>query len=256
MVNFVSCWAYFWASILQDKHLYSPVGSGFLEHHKPGPQLTPPVSYQLKGQQFWLTVERCLFWESRKTLIVSDLHFGKTGHFRKSGIPVPANIYKEDLQRLWTQVQYFQPLEIIFVGDLFHSHSNQEHDWFMKWRNDFPLLVMHLVMGNHDQRAKTEFEAMNLIVHDECLKIDGFCFVHDLEEIDDKDLYHISGHVHPGVRISGNGRQSLHFPCFYFTPGYAILPAFSRFTGLAMIEPKRNESVFAIVEHSLIRLGY
>jgi len=219
--------------------------------------LTPPVSYILKSQQFWLTAERCLFWEARKTLIVSDLHFGKTGHFRKAGIPVPANIYKEDLQRLWQQVQYFQPREIIFVGDLFHSYSNQEHDWFMKWRNDFPNLTMHLVMGNHDVRAKEQFEAMNLVVHTESLVIDGFCFVHEMEqEKEDEDIYHISGHVHPGIRISGNGKQSLCFPCFYFTPKYAILPAFSRFTGLAMIEPKRDENVYAIVENSLILVGH
>jgi len=219
--------------------------------------MSPPVSYMLKGQQFWLTVERCLFWESRKTLIVSDLHFGKTGHFRKAGIPIPAGIYKEDLQRLWQQVQYFQPEEIIFVGDLFHSYSNQEHDWFMKWRNDFPNLVMHLVMGNHDARAKEQFEAMNLVVHAESMVIDGFCFVHDIEhEMEGDNIYYISGHIHPGIRISGNGKQSLCFPCFYFTPQYAILPAFSRFTGLAMIEPKRDENVFAIVENSLILVGH
>ena len=218
--------------------------------------MAPPVSYLLKGRQFWLTAERCLFWEARKTLIVSDLHFGKTGHFRKSGIPVPANIYKEDLQRLWQQVQYFQPREIIFVGDLFHSYSNQEHDWFMKWRNDFPNLTMHLVMGNHDTRAKEQFDAMNLVVHTESLFIDGFCFIHEMEQASaDENIYQISGHIHPGIRISGNGKQSLCFPCFYFTPHYAILPAFSRFTGLAMIEPKRDENVYAIVENSLILVG-
>jgi metallophosphoesterase superfamily enzyme len=127
----------------------------------------------------------------------------------------------------------------------------------MKWRNDFPQLKMHLVMGNHDVRAKAQFEAMNLVVHNECLKIDGFCFVHDIEqELEEEDIYHISGHIHPGIRISGNGRQSLSFPCFYFTPTYAILPAFSRFTGLAMIEPKRDENVYAIVENSLILVGH
>jgi metallophosphoesterase superfamily enzyme len=54
-------------------------------------------------------------------LIVSDLHFGKTGHFRKSGIAVPQSVYKKDLQRLFHQVQYFQPRKLIVVGDLFHS---------------------------------------------------------------------------------------------------------------------------------------
>jgi len=59
-------------------------------------------------------------------LIISDLHFGKTGHFRKSGIAVPQGVYKEDLQRLVSQIQYFQPSQLIIVGDFFHSQLNKE----------------------------------------------------------------------------------------------------------------------------------
>ena len=56
-----------------------------------------PVSHKILDQSFWLTTERTMFWEDEKSLVVSDLHFGKTGHFRKSGIAVPAMVYKEDL---------------------------------------------------------------------------------------------------------------------------------------------------------------
>jgi metallophosphoesterase superfamily enzyme len=48
------------------------------------------------------------------------------------------------------------------------------------------------------------------------------------------------------------GRQSLRFPCFYFNAQFAVLPAFSRFTGLALIEPKKQEDVFAIVNDQVI----
>ncbi len=58
-----------------------------------------PYLYQLQRQRYWLSPERMVFWEEEKALVVSDLHFGKTGHFRKSGIPVPQSVYKEDLQR-------------------------------------------------------------------------------------------------------------------------------------------------------------
>ncbi len=73
-----------------------------------------PVSYKIRNHQFWLTTDRTMFWEEEKALIVSDLHFGKTGHFRKSGIAIPPSVYKEDLQLLVVQIQYFQPLELIF----------------------------------------------------------------------------------------------------------------------------------------------
>ncbi len=231
----------------------------------------PPTPYLLRNTKFWLTAERCLFWEDEQILIVSDLHFGKTGHFRKAGIAVPPSVYKEDLQRLFQQVQYFKPRELIFVGDLFHSRANLEHDWFKKWRNDIPLLRMHLVMGNHDILKAQDYADLDLIIHDQRLEIGEFCFVHDLQwpgmdyiegdvRIPDPvanivphpDRYFISGHIHPGIRLYGAGKQSLRFPCFYFTSSFAVLPAFSRFTGLAMIEPKDGDDVFAIVENKLI----
>ena len=60
--------------------------------------------------------------------------------------------------------------------------------------------------------------------------------------------------MHPGVKIRGMAKQSLSFPCFYFTDNYCVLPAFSKFTGLALIKPNNGEAVFAIVENDLIKL--
>ena len=109
-----------------------------------------PKSHKILGKQFWLTTERTMFWEEEKALIVSDLHFGKTGHFRKSGIPVPAGVYREDLQRLIDQIQYFQPAELIIVGDMFHSRANKELELFLKWRSDLSGINIKLIRGNHD----------------------------------------------------------------------------------------------------------
>ena len=59
-----------------------------------------PVPFILAEQQLWLSEQKCIFWETHKALIVSDIHFGKTGHFRKSGIAIPQAVFKEDLQRV------------------------------------------------------------------------------------------------------------------------------------------------------------
>lgn len=189
-------------------------------------------------------------------MILSDLHFGKTGHFRRAGIPVPPSLYKEDLQRLFQQVQHFKPRELIFVGDLFHSRANLEHELFRKWRFDLGTLPMHLVMGNHDLHSQKDHEGLDLIIHEESYQRGEFTFVHDLPTSDlQPATYFITGHIHPGVRLQGGGKQSFRFPCFYFTPNFAVLPAFSRFTGMALIEPKRGDDVFAIVENKLIQVS-
>lgn len=217
-----------------------------------------PVSYQLRQQQLWLSSDRCIFWEEEKALIVSDLHFGKTGHFRKWGIPVPQGVYKNDLQRLVSQLQFFQPRQLIVVGDLFHSHENKELDLFRKWRHDFPDLIVQLIKGNHDILHEQWYRSTEITVTDEILSLNNlFGFIHDLtpdEWTGDGHHYYFSGHLHPGIRINGHGRQSLSFPCFYFTKEYCVLPAFSEFTGLAMIRPAAGENVFAIVENKIIQL--
>lgn len=218
-----------------------------------------PVAHKLFQHRFWLSPDRCVFWEEEKALIVSDLHFGKSGHFRKHGIPVPQTVYKNDLQRLVTQLQYFQPAQLIVVGDLFHSHQNKELELFKRWRHDLGGLPIRLVRGNHDILHEQWYREAGIEVIDQALSINNhFHFIHDLlpEQMNStpgKD-YYFSGHLHPGISISGKGRQSLSFPCFYFTRTFCVLPAFGQFTGLAMIRPAADENVFAIVNKQIIQL--
>jgi DNA ligase-associated metallophosphoesterase len=214
-----------------------------------------PTPYKLMQQQLWLSADRCIFWEEEKTLIVSDLHFGKTGHFRKYGIAVPQSVYKNDLQRLVHQLQYFQPKKLIVVGDLFHSSENKELQLFCKWRNDFPSLEIHLVKGNHDILHEDWYREAGICVWDEELSVPPFHFRHDLGEAAPiSGRYLFSGHIHPGVRIKGMGKQSLCLPCFYFAQNFCVLPAFSEFTGTARIDPENGDAVFAIVEKKLVQL--
>jgi uncharacterized protein len=227
--------------------------------------MQPAFPYRIKGQQLWLSPDRCIFWEEEKALIVSDLHFGKTGHFRKSGIGVPQSVYREDLQRLLAQIQYFQPRQLLVVGDLFHSRENKELALFQRWRENFPDLDVCLIKGNHDILKDEWYLAAGIALSPERLQIGEFIFIHDItdaltadEDTDTADCrlstttacYSFSGHIHPGIRINGLGKQSLRFPCFYFGEEYAVLPAFSRFTGMASIYPSPGENVFAILPPS------
>ncbi len=212
--------------------------------------LQPPEKYLLHEQTLWLSSEKCIYWQDQKALIVSDLHFGKTGHFRKSGIAVPQSVYKEDLQRLFSQIQYFRPTQLIIVGDLFHSVANKEVDYFLKWRRDVASLRLLLVKGNHDILKKDWYEHADITVTTGHLSLDRFCFVHDIKdacEPSENTSYFFSGHIHPCIELNGGGRQSLKFPCFYFNKKFAILPAFGKFTGCAMIDRVSADDVFAIL---------
>ncbi len=212
-----------------------------------------PILYNLLDQNLWLSAERSIFWEEQKTLVVADLHFGKTGHFRKSGVAVPQSVYKEDLQRLLSLLQYFQPSSLIVVGDFFHSHTNTELQWFQKWRSDFPELKIRLVKGNHDILRNKWYADAAIEIIPEVLSLAPFFFRHE-HCTDNANGYTFCGHIHPGVIIHGLGKQSLRFPCFYFGKDHAVLPAFSKFTGTAPVELKKEDNVFAIVEDTLVKI--
>jgi len=205
------------------------------------------LSYFKLGQHLVMSADRTLFWEDQSTLIVADLHVGKTGHFRKSGIGVPAQVYKEDLQRLLAQVLFFKAERLIIVGDLTHSVANRELDLFAKWRKDFSSLNIELVKGNHDILSAKWYADVKINVTDNCLVHAPFSFMHDIGDCGETiEGYAFSGHIHPGITVHGKGRQSLSFPCFYFGNEYCVLPAFSRFTGIYRIQPKKGEEVFAV----------
>src|SRR5690349_24893606 len=142
--------------------------------------MTSLLSHIIGNDHFILSGERALYWESEKTLIVADLHVGKTGHFRKSGIGVPAAIYKDDLHRLLAQLLFFKAERLIIVGDLTHSIANLELDLFRKWRKDFPLLEVNLAKGNHDILDNRWYEEADINVYNEPFALGDFLFVHDI----------------------------------------------------------------------------
>ncbi len=216
-----------------------------------------PYHFFWKDQHLWLHGERAIFWEDQKALIISDSHFGKSGHFRKEGIAVPQAVFMDDIRRLFNLVQFYKAEQLIVVGDLFHSRNNREHDLFLKWRNDLSALNILLVKGNHDILKKEWYQHSGIQVFDEVLTMGNFAFAHDINDVDANAItqhYFFSGHIHPGIAIKSSSRQALKFPCFYFGIEYAILPAFGHFTGLAIIKAKKSSNVFGIVNKEIIRI--
>lgn len=214
------------------------------------------IKHTINKNDFVLSSDSVIFWEQEKILILSDLHLGKSGHFRKSGIAIPQAVMREDMQRLITAIQFFKPLLVVIVGDLFHSVANKEHELFLKWRNDLQHITILLVKGNHDIVPNEWYAKANITIAEKYWCKNNFLFVHQIEDVATveikEDVYFFTGHIHPAISIKGLGKQSLRFPCFYFTTKHAVLPAFGKFTGTYLVVPKKNEKVFAIVEDSFV----
>jgi DNA ligase-associated metallophosphoesterase len=180
------------------------------------------------GERLLLNNYRSIFWPVRKMLILADLHAGKPAHFRRHGIALPQQIIQRDLDRLTVLIEYYMPTQIVVAGDLLHAGTNSETEWFGQWLEKMPDIKWTIVKGNHDKMLGTFHGFKNLEINDH-LYLHPFHFVHEPQV---RQYVSVSGHIHPGVKLKGIGRQTLKLPCFLVSPQQIILPAFSLFTGL------------------------
>lgn len=209
----------------------------------------------VQNQSWKLLPEKAIYWEERKTLIITDLHIGKSGHFRKAGIAAPSTINAKNLERLGKLIQKHKPSTLFILGDLFHSKANREWLEFEEWLENFEGFDILLVTGNHDLLHQSFYQSANITVH-ETLEFDDFLFIHDPDNSvkSGPNTTIVAGHIHPGIFLKGKGRQSLRFPCFLFSDERILLPAFGEFTGLFTIKPEEGEYVYAVVEGSIVEL--
>ncbi len=213
------------------------------------------IEIEFRGQNLILSALKAVYWIQLDALLLSDLHLGKAGHFRKSGIAIPGTVNERNLSRLNTLIAKYSPKRILFLGDLFHSAKNTEWETFRSWRDNYRHIEMHLVIGNHDFHSPEEYESLGLICSEE-IESEPFLLIHD--ESTNKNtsgLYPISGHVHPSVRMIGRGRQAKRIPCFYFGKLGALLPAFGNLTGTHIIKPTIDEHVFGLIEDQIIKIS-
>lgn len=211
------------------------------------------MTISCKGEELILSKNKAVYWASKKMLIISDLHLGKSATFRQAGIQVPSTISDTDLQHLSDLIAEFLPEVLLVTGDMFHHQMNTDIAVFCTWRQRYPELRIVLVKGNHDRIKQQDYACMDIEIHAKELLYWPFRFIHEPAALQD-EYYNISGHIHPGVIIYGKSRQRLHLPCFYFGKTGAILPAFSRFTGLSKVHTAEGDQFYAITPSAVVAI--
>lgn len=217
---------------------------------------TKKYTVNIAGQNLYLHPFRCIYWKEEQALLIADLHLGKAQHFRRSGIAVPLAVADANLDKLTTVIWDFQPRRVLFLGDLFHSEFNHQWMEFCDVLQQFNTISFELIAGNHDILDPSFYEQAGLKVHLNGLALNPFLLTHHpIEEYADDAWYNLAGHIHPAVRLQGNGRQRLKLPCFFFGRHQGLLPAFGEFTGLATLSVAPEDKVFVIVEDEVVRVG-
>ncbi|MCE7056734.1 ligase-associated DNA damage response endonuclease PdeM [Algoriphagus sp. AGSA1] len=203
-----------------------------------------------------LLPEKAVWISESSTLFIADLHFGKAAHFRKAGIPIPEPIHYSDLQHINLLLDKFLPKDLYILGDLFHSEWNSQWEVLIQFLGGHTRTNFHLVKGNHDILPALAYRQSIFEIHEEPIELGNLLLTHEPEDQVPSGKLNLCGHVHPGVRLYGRGRQAINLPCFHFTENKLVLPAFGRFTGLALVKQRPQDQIFGISGEKVIKILY
>lgn len=208
------------------------------------------MEIEIENNNFILHASGALFWKEKNTVLISDVHLGKIAHFRKHGLAIPEIAILENFTRMDAVLELFKPEKIIFLGDLFHSKINNEWILFSNWVKKINLEII-LVEGNHDIIDKQNYASLNIVIHSKLL-INNFLLTHHPIKTD--NFFNFCGHIHPGIKLKGKGRQFLNLACFFRKPKQLIFPAFGEFTGNFYLVPTENDLVYAVSNEAVFEV--
>jgi DNA ligase-associated metallophosphoesterase len=211
------------------------------------------MQIQLLEATFTLLPEKALYKEDEQLLIIADVHLGKAGHFRKEGFSLPQKAQMADYDNLRAIFYNLKPLKVYFLGDLFHSKLNSDWKYFSELIGQFSHIAFTLIKGNHDIIDEQLFRELGITIVEEELEEKGIVYSHMPVEVLPEQV-NIVGHIHPGIMLSGKGKQSVRLPCYHLCGNTLLLPAFGNLTGLYMIDCKKDDRVFGVLPKEVIEL--
>jgi DNA ligase-associated metallophosphoesterase len=220
------------------------------------PMLGGIMELEFGGQHLLLSGMKCVFRPATKTLFLADLHLGKAAHFRKHALPLPQMAHQRDYHNLQLLLTQFEPQQVVFLGDLFHSAYNQSWKEAALFFQSHPQVHWILVPGNHDILEEKYYLEAGLTCMAEGTNMDGLSLFHHppLPE-QTAHIPGICGHVHPGYALRSKARDRMMLPCFYLRQNLLILPAFGTLTGLhPCIKQDERERFIGISGTALMEL--
>jgi hypothetical protein len=169
-------------------------------------------------------MDKALYLEQEKILVIADLHLGYEEYLNKQGVFLPRFQYKkiiEDLDKIFLEVEKVK--EIIILGDLKHEFGGilrQEWREVLNFLNYLKKKVKKIVLikGNHDNYLinilkKEKIKIKDFYVSGELAFMHGHKMFSGILDKDKEIKKIFLGHLHPAIRIS-KGAKSEIYKCF------------------------------------------
>lgn len=207
------------------------------------------LSLVIEEEEFIFDCRRAIYWPSRKVMLTTDLHWGKTDYLQKHGIAVPDKVFDEDLKRLAEVISDFDVKTLVVLGDLIHHEKALSHGLIERvahFRDQNPCELI-LIKGNHDRY--TTFPESWGILEEKDMTVGNFYFTHEIKPRIKK--FQFSGHIHPMMRFRSGGDQ-IRLPVFMVERNSCLVPAFSHLTGGQDLKLKENQKAIAVMPDGLM----
>lgn len=151
------------------------------------------ISFDLSVANTILTLDarKVIFWGNTATLFIADLHLGKISHFRKSGMAIPTAAATMNLDVLESLFIDYEPRHCYFLGDLFHSATNEEWFGFRQLCLRYNHIHFTLITGNHDTKLVKYLQTSENDWLNQCdtLELYPFLLAHEpLDNLSDNSL--------------------------------------------------------------------
>ncbi len=209
---------------------------------------------QWAGHELLIFRERAVYWPAQRSLLVSDLHLGKTATFRAQGIPVPEGGTETDLARLRHLLEWTGADTLTILGDFFHgplANSFSVRESFQRWREALASLRIELIPGNHDRKCRDLPAPWGITLLPAVVERAGCWLSHQLLA-EPKRRPNIYGHLHPVWRaIDKSSGYTCKLACFVLSQDTLLLPAFGTFTGGKPVNTA-HQQIYACTENSLL----
>lgn len=176
----------------------------------------------LAGETLHALPSGALHLPDHRTLVVSDLHLGKSERLaRRGGALLPPYETRATLARLDAEIAALGPATVICLGDSFddlaalHGLDPEDRLWLIRLMAGRDWIW---VEGNHDAGPPDIGGTHRALVQIGLLTLRHIA--------DPGQMAEVSGHYHPKAQLAGRYR-----PCFLADAQRVILPAFGTYTG-------------------------
>lgn len=207
----------------------------------------------IAGVTLQLLPQKAVYIESLKTLLVCDMHLGKSETFQSLGIPIANQVNQATIDRLHQLCLLLKPQRLIILGDLFHSKIGLVEEVIAQWTTFVESIAatVQLIVGNHDRQLMDLLSSQGMEWTTEAIQLDRLILSH--HPAPQPDCLNICGHIHPCIRIKTR-LDNLRLPCFFLdgTTNVLVLPSFGEFTGGHEMKVTKKTIAYAVVEDAIV----